>query len=182
MKRAEWIHLASTNLVRDVPIHDWEMKIDLLIRRADQLHAMVPFDDRKPVEVKERDVPSIVREIFDEWLFHYKRKHPSGLRPALSKERSDLIMERLKDGHSADDLRLACKGIWYDRWSLGGNDRGKEYTDIKYAMRSAAHVEKFAKMAVEAAEAAGKPLPSNQPNGIFGPEGDVLFDGFECVK
>jgi hypothetical protein len=62
-------------------------------------------------------------------------------RVVLSKERADLIVARLADGWTADELVEAIKGYGTSGFHFGQNQQGTRYTSIELWLRDAAHVE-----------------------------------------
>lgn len=70
-----------------------------------------------------------------------------GRRPKLDGARQSLIRNRLKDGFSVEDLKLALNGLaqFPNVGDQGrcGSASGKRYADLKHALRDAATVERF---------------------------------------
>jgi uncharacterized protein YdaU (DUF1376 family) len=91
-------------------------------------------------------VRSQVKTVFSYW--QTKRGHD---RAKLDDKRSKAIRARLKDGYSAEDLCRAVDGIAKSAHHMGQNDSRTVYDDIELICRTAANVDKFAKLASPAA-------------------------------
>jgi uncharacterized protein YdaU (DUF1376 family) len=75
---------------------------------------------------------------------HYQTYHPRAR--AGSKERSK-IAERLRDGSSVDDLKLAIDGCHKSPFHCGDNERGAKYQSLELIFRDASKVSQFIEFA-----------------------------------
>lgn len=85
----------------------------------------------------------LVVQIYDHYLVGWKsRNHQGGGKggrpPGLTPFRRQLITARLAEGLTAEELMLACDGIWRSEWHV---ERG--YTMVEHVMRSREHVDRF---------------------------------------
>ncbi len=78
---------------------------------------------------------AMVREIFDYW--REQTDHP---RAVLDSKRSTAIAARLRDGFTAEDLRLAIDGAAKHAFV---NPQGRRFDDIELICRNASKVEDF---------------------------------------
>ena len=94
-----------------------------------------------------------------------------GGRVVLSRERAELIADRLADGWTADDLVEAVRGYGKSAWHFGANDRGARFTSIELWLRDSAHVEQGLGHHKEAAKPTVAPKAvdpiKNPPRGGF---------------
>lgn len=95
-----------------------------------------------------------IHAVFEHWAKQRKIKHPRGTSPRLDDERTRFIADRLRDGYDVETLKLAVEGVWRDRWHLGDNDRGREYTDIRHALKDAEKVNRLAELGQRARDLA----------------------------
>lgn len=91
--------------------------------------------------------PDPARQVFDAYLEARKAKVGGGHPPALSDKRRALVATRLKD-HPVEQLVDAVRGIWASSFHVE-----KGFTEFDLALRDAEHVERFAALAVPAADA-----------------------------
>lgn len=100
-----------------------------------------PLDKVKPTV--EPDGPtSDVEAVFSYW--QAKRGHD---RAKLDEKRKKAIKARFKDGYTVGELCLAIDGISRSPHHMGQNDQRTVYDDIELICRTAANVDKFAKLA-----------------------------------
>lgn len=92
---------------------------------------------KKVKEIKDPSRVSAV-EVFDYW-----REVMKTPRSQLGKERKRLIKERLQEGYSVEDLKLAVDGCAKTPWNMGINPSEKEYKDIALICRSASNIDRF---------------------------------------
>lgn len=76
-------------------------------------------------------------------VFDYWRSIMGHARARLDDSRKKIILARLKDGYTVEDLCLAIDGNKASAWHQGENDRGGIYDGIELICRSASHVDKF---------------------------------------
>lgn len=93
--------------------------------------------DSKEVE---RNLSAEAREIFNYW--QQITKHP---RSRLDERRNKVIIARLKDGYSKDDLKLAVFGCAHSKFHQGENDRHQVFDSIELICRNADKVDQFMK-------------------------------------
>lgn len=98
-------------------------------------------------ETREQQIAAIVA--------HYQTYHEKS-RPG-SKERGK-ILERLRDGFSVDDLKLAIDGCHVSPWHCGQNERGTTYQTLELIMRDSSKVTAF----IEHAACRGDPQLSEK--------------------
>jgi len=82
-------------------------------------------------------------EIFSYWC-EVMKKNPS--KSKLTDKRNKNIKARLKDGYSVEDIKLAILNCSKDSFSMGQNDRAKEFNDIELICRSGEKLESFRDM------------------------------------
>ena len=80
----------------------------------------------------------VARRIFDTWK--QTTNHP---RACMDSKRQRLILDRLNDGYSEDDLKLAALGIANCPWNQGHNPAGRKYEAVELCYRSADKVDFF---------------------------------------
>lgn len=61
----------------------------------------------------------------------------------LDSKRKTAIKNRLKDGYSVEDIRLAIINCSLTPHNMGQNDRGQKFNDIELICRNAANLERF---------------------------------------
>lgn len=87
-----------------------------------------------------------------EALFRFWQDVFGASRARLDAKRRRLILQRLEDGYSVEDLQLACLGCRSSSWHMGDNDRGTRYTSPDLIFRDADHVDRFIEIAEHHAE------------------------------
>lgn len=98
-------------------------------------------------ETREQQVAAVVA--------HYQTYHEKS-RPG-KKERGK-ILERLRDGFSVDDLKLAIDGCHVSPWHCGQNERGTLYQSLELIVRDSSKVTTF----IEHASTRGDPQLSER--------------------
>lgn len=93
-------------------------------------------------EVVTRHNWSDVEEIFVYWV-----KVMGKGKAVLSDKRKQLILKRLDDGYTTDDLRAAIDGCKQSEWHQGKNDRDTKYDSLELILRDSEKVEAFISMA-----------------------------------
>ncbi len=93
-----------------------------------------------------------------EELFVFWRDLLSSPRARLDNNRKKKVGERLKDGYSIEDLKLAIIGCALSEWHRGSNDRHTRYQDIELICRDAGHVDRF----IEIAEREGRRIQAER--------------------
>lgn len=88
-------------------------------------------------------------------VFSYWQKQRGHDRAKLDAKREKTIKARLKDGYGVEDLCRAVDGIAKSAHHMGQNTSSTVYDDIELICRSAANVDKFAKLATEGNSAQG---------------------------
>ncbi len=96
---------------------------------------------------QEKYMPS-VREVFAHW--QQVHNHPQA---KLDPKRYRVVVARLKDGYSVDQLKLAIDGCKKSPHHMGENDRHTVYDDLELICRDGAHVDKFIKLSGAPAQA-----------------------------
>lgn len=89
-------------------------------------------------EQAERNLSAEAREIFDYW--RHVTKHP---RSRMDAKRQKIIVARLSDGYSKDDLKLAAFGCAHSRFHQGENDRHQIFDSVELIYRNADKVDQF---------------------------------------
>ena len=89
-------------------------------------------------EQAERNLSAEAREIFEYW--RQVTKHP---RSRMDDKRQKIIVARLKDGYSVDDLKLAAFGCAHSRFHQGENDRHSVFDSVELIYRGADKVDQF---------------------------------------
>lgn len=84
-------------------------------------------------------------EIVD--IFEFWKGLLSNARSRLDANRKKKINERLRDGYSVEDVKLAIIGCALSEWHRGANDRHTRYQDIELICRDANHLDKFLEIA-----------------------------------
>lgn len=79
-----------------------------------------------------------MHEVFDHWKMIMG--HP---RARIDAKRELAIKARLKDGYTADDLKMAIDGCAASAWHMGANDRETRFDSITLILRDADHVDRF---------------------------------------
>lgn len=87
------------------------------------------------------------------------RKHVGGKRaPILNDDRKKMVVRRLRDGLTIDDLLAAVEGVWRSQWH-----RDNQQTGFDLVVRSVANVEKFRDMPATSAPTNGYRSPGPGP-------------------
>ena len=81
------------------------------------------------------------RRVFEHWKL--LMGHP---RSQMDAKRRILLVSRLTDGYSEDDLRLAALGCSSSRWHQGENDRHTVYDSVELIYRNADKVDSFIRL------------------------------------
>lgn len=89
-------------------------------------------------------------EVFEHW--QKVMDHP---RAAFDGKRRRAVQARLKDGYTADQLRLAIDGCAKTPHNIGQNDRGERYDDLELICRDGPHVDRFIRNATSPPTRAG---------------------------
>jgi len=73
----------------------------------------------------------LTEQIATSIIAHYKSyDHP---RWHLKSKERKLLKERLEDGYTVDDLKMAIDGLHLTEWNMGKNPGGTEYLGLYYA-------------------------------------------------
>jgi uncharacterized protein YdaU (DUF1376 family) len=90
--------------------------------------------------IEDKDGSTLAKEVAD----HYCTYHPRS--KAGDKELSK-IRERLKDGFTVDDLKLAIDGCHVSPWHCGQNNENRKYQNLELIMRDSSKVTQFIELA-----------------------------------
>ncbi len=90
------------------------------------------------VNNKEEPKTDPIEATFQHWqqICNYRRAR-------LDEKRRKLILARMKDGYSLEDMQDAINGCYLSAFHQGDNSEGKRYDDISLILRDAAHVDAF---------------------------------------
>jgi hypothetical protein len=97
---------------------------------------------RPPLELTsppEKSPPTPVVEVFEHWRDRMRKD----ARTLCSPKRRKRIEERLEEGWSVEELKLAIDGCAVTPHNQGQNERGEKYDDLELICRDAEHVERF---------------------------------------
>jgi hypothetical protein len=89
-------------------------------------------------ETAERNFSQEAREVFDYWKQVTKHQ-----RSRMDDKRQKIIVARLKDGYSVDDLKLASFGCAHSRFHQGENERHTVFDSVELIYRGADKVDQF---------------------------------------
>lgn len=81
---------------------------------------------------------SIARHIFAQWA-----RITGHTRANMDAKRRTLIVARLKDGYTEEDLTMAALGISVCAWNQGQNPDHRIYDSCELCFRDADHVDRF---------------------------------------
>ena len=81
-----------------------------------------------------------VIEIFHYWCDSMRKNR---LTAKMTPKRTKAIRDRLKQGYTMDDIKLAIYNCSQDPWSMGNNDRQKPFNDIELICRSGEKLESY---------------------------------------
>ncbi len=98
-----------------------------------------------PVTIERGELRQRDADILD--IFEFWKGLLSNARSRLDANRKKKINERLRDGYSVEDVKLAIIGCALSDWHRGANDRGARYQDIDLICRDARHLDKFLEIA-----------------------------------
>ena len=84
--------------------------------------------------------PADVEIIFNYWQEVHNHK-----RAKLDDTRKKKIKDRLKDGYSVEEIKMAINGCKLSPHHMGKNDNGTTYDDISLICRDATHLDGFIK-------------------------------------
>lgn len=119
------------------------------MRGAKAQLSLVPAPGTEVATIQPGAIPATMRrrdaEIED--IFTFWRDLLSNVRSRLDNNRRKKISERLKDGYTVEDLKLAIIGCALSEWHRGANDRHMRYQDIELICRDANHMDKFLEIA-----------------------------------
>lgn len=115
----------------------------------------VPANGALPEKTKGGKWTETVEEIFNCWKSTLN--HPKSI---LDEKRRKLIIARLKEGFTVEQLKQAIEGIARSEWHMGQNDRHTRYDGLELIFRDAGKVEKFMALAGEAASVADDSDPT----------------------
>jgi hypothetical protein len=74
-------------------------------------------------------------------LAHYRRHHPRAFLAPTSKSKEwGLVLARLREGSTVQDLCDAIDGYHSDPWHMGENDQRKRYDSLELILRDHSHV------------------------------------------
>jgi hypothetical protein len=85
-------------------------------------------------------VSAQVNEIFEYWKATMNKNESS----KLTKERDKKVRERLKEGYTVDQIKLAVFGCSQSPHNMGQNENGKVYDDLELICRTGSNLERFA--------------------------------------
>lgn len=119
-----------------------------------------------------------IREVFEFWAKTFGKK-----RAFLDAKRERVILARLRDGATVDDLKLAIKGCRCSRFHMGENDRRKVYNDLELILRDANHLEQFCECAEKAdAQEAARPATNGERSAMPDWVRSEIRDKFRIVR
>jgi len=99
--------------------------------------------DKPPVSVPpKKDYTESVNEIFTHWKTTHV--HPQA---RMDDKRRKLIISRLGNGYSVDDLKDAVTGCKYSPFHQGDNDRHQKYDSLELILREAGKIDGFIRLA-----------------------------------
>lgn len=81
-----------------------------------------------------------VNEVFEYWKATMNKNESS----KLTKERDKKVRERLKDGYTVDQIKLAVFGCSQSPHNMGQNENRKVYDDLELICRTGSNLERFA--------------------------------------
>lgn len=105
---------------------------------------------------------SEVLEVFEFW-----KELLSNERSRLDEKRRRAIMSRLRDGYTADDLKMACLGCRASPFHNGENDRNRAYKSIELICRDSDHVDHFIEVAERETAKAKVSIPQPDADGVL---------------
>lgn len=78
-------------------------------------------------------------------IFHYwcDSMRKNRMTSKMTPKRMKAIKDRLKQGYTVDDIKLAIYNCSQDPWSMGNNDRQKPFNDIELICRSGEKLESY---------------------------------------
>lgn len=130
--------LASSWRQHDVP--ETETETELVLTNYVNLEKNKKPAARSTSSKLDPAVSKNVQEIFDHWV------NTMGKRPGATKltpKRKRSICNRLKEGYTVDQIKIAIKNCSNDPFSMGQNNRGKSFNDIELICRSGEKLESF---------------------------------------
>lgn len=81
----------------------------------------------------------LVKQVFDYW----REVMGKTGNVVLNAKRRDAIKQRLREGYTVEDLKLAVDGCKNTPHNMGQNDRGRPFNDIELICRNGPNVERF---------------------------------------
>lgn len=97
-----------------------------------------------------------VESVWSHWLSLWRTNRGSGTPPKLSKDRRRLLVARLDDGQTVEQLCAAADGLWSSAWHRENNQ-----INFELCYRKAGQVEKYEAMAAPPLA----PVPPSRPIG-----------------
>lgn len=93
---------------------------------------------RTKKKVVASEVDPRVEEVYAHWMIQWHKVYNSGVKPVLDKFRVSLVLKRLEEGYTVDQLNTATDGIWNSNWH-------RENKQIRFDLcfRDASHVDRF---------------------------------------
>lgn len=108
---------------------------------------------------QEPATPDGCAEVFDHFLAAEKRHRPTARRKELPDQDRKLLRAKLKSGMTAEDLKLACEGLFLSPHHTGRNDQGTEYLAFHYVVKGN-NAETFIALARQRARETARDIPA----------------------
>lgn len=136
----------SCTITVNGPLNNGSRPADSLIPDSGFTDSLIPEKEKKerPTPSRDESRADCVDQIFSHWK--ERLNHPKA---QLGEKRKKLIIARMKDGYSVEDLKEAIDGCARSPYHQGGNTSGMVYDTIELICRDAQHVDQFRKIAID---------------------------------
>lgn len=101
---------------------------------------VITVEDHQEQQETKPTTDNRVIEIFHYWCDAMRKNR---LTAKMTPKRTKAIRDRLKQGYTMDDIKLAIYNCSQDPWSMGNNDRQKPFNDIELICRSGEKLESY---------------------------------------
>ena len=104
-------------------------------------------------------------EDVDDVLRHWAAESYHGRPPKLTTKRRKRVSDRLREGFTVEDLKLACDGAAHDDWLMGRKQGSPGYRDVETILRDAGQVERLRDLAMSNRRSSNRARPYD-PNDL----------------
>lgn len=107
-------------------------------------HKPITNNQEPLTKEKKKTMPAKASDSVNEIFNHWKEVMQKSDASKLTKERLTKVSQRLKDGYTVDQIKMAIDGCAMTPHNMGQNDNGKRYDDLELICRTGGGLERFA--------------------------------------